>query len=94
MFVVIADVTINPDYVDSFKEWFTESNKTVSKFDGFVSRRLLQSNDGTHRIVVEFDNKENFVAMHQSKEHDELHSKAISFMNKTPSPKFYNIVAQ
>lgn len=94
MFVVIADVTLKPDSVDDFKKWFAESNKTVSKFGGFISRRLLQSHDGKHRIIVEFDNKENFSAMHQSEEHSKLHSKAITFMESTPSPKFYTVVAQ
>ena len=94
MFVVIADVALKPDLVDDFKKWFVESNKTVSKFDGFISRRLLQSHDGKHRIVVEFDNKESFSAMHQSQEHSQLHNKAITFMESTPSPKFYTVVAQ
>lgn len=94
MFVVIADVTLKPDSVDDFKKWFAESNKIVSTFDGFISRRLLQSHDGKHRIVVEFDNKESFSAMHQSEEHSQLHSKAIIFMESTPSPKFYTVVAQ
>ena len=94
MFVVIADVTIKPDSVDSFKKWFSESNKIVSKFDGFVSRRLLETKDGKHQILVEFENMEKFSAMHQSKEHEELHRNAISFMEKTPLPKFYTVVAQ
>ena len=94
MFVVVADVTLKPDAIESFKEWFSESNKTVSKFPGFVSRRLLQSHDGGHRILVEFDTKENFSSMHQSEEHSKLHSKAVSFMETTPSPKFYQVVAQ
>lgn len=94
MFVVIADVSLKPDSIDDFKKWFSESNKTVSKFDGFISRRLLQSPDGKHRIIVEFDTKENFSAMHQSEEHSQLHSRAITFMESTPSPKFYNVVAQ
>ena len=94
MFVVIADVTLKSDSIDDFKKWFAESNKIVSKFDGFISRRLLQSHDGKHRIIVEFDNKESFNAMHQSEEHSQLHSKAITFMDATPSPKFYNVVAQ
>ena len=94
MFVVVADVTIKQDSVEPFKEWFSESNKTVSKFPGFVSRRLLESQNGTHRILVEFDTKENFSSMHQSEEHAKLHSKAISFMETTPSPKFYQVVAE
>jgi len=94
MFVVVADVEIKKDSLEDFKRWFSESNQTVSKFDGFVSRRLLESRDGKHRIIVEFENMDKFSKMHQSKEHDALHEKAISYMEKIPAPKFYNVVAQ
>lgn len=94
MFVVLADIRIKPDHTDDFKKWFSESNQTVSKFDGFVSRRLLETRDGQHRIMVEFESLEKFGIMHQSPEHEKLHSKAATFMDGMPSPKFYNVVAQ
>lgn len=94
MFVVIADVEIKPEFVDDFKKWFSDANKVVSKFDGYVSRKLLETKDGKHRIMVEFEDLEKFSKMHQSKEHDQLHAKAITFMEKMPSPKFYNVVAE
>lgn len=94
MFVVLADIRIKPEHINDFKRWFSESNQTVSKFDGFVSRRLLETKDGQHRIMVEFESLEKFGKMHQSAEHEQLHSKAVSFMDEMPSPKFYNVVAQ
>ena len=94
MLVVIADVEIKPDSVDEFKKWFSEANQVVSKFDGFISRRLLETRDGKHKILVEFENMDKFSKMHQSKEHDVLHDKAISFMAKMPLPKFYNVVVE
>ena len=94
MFVVLADVRIKPGNIDGFKKWFSESNQTVSKFDGFISRRLLESKDGQHRIMVEFESLEKFGRMHQSAEHEQLHSKAVTFMDGMPSPRFYNVVAQ
>jgi len=94
MFVVVSDVKIKPDSLDEFKQWFSEANKVVSKFDGFVSRRLLETKDGQHRVLVEFENLEKFGQMHQSSDHEELHKKASSFMEQPPSPKFYNVVAQ
>lgn len=94
MFVVVADIKIRPEHVDGFKRWFSESNQIVSKFDGFVSRRLLEDKDGRHRVLVEFESHEKFARMHQSPEHGQLHSKAVSFMDGMPSPRFYNVVAQ
>lgn len=94
MFVVISDIKIKPESVDDFKKWFTESNKTVSKFDGFVNRRLLETNDGKHRVIVEFENLEKFGKMHQSSEHEKLHSVATTYMEKLPEPKFFTVVAQ
>jgi heme-degrading monooxygenase HmoA len=94
MFVVVSDIQIKPDSVDEFKKWFSESNKIVSKFDGFVNRRLLETKDGKHRVLVEFENLEKFSKMHQSSEHEKLHSKAASYMEKLPEPKFYTVVSQ
>ena len=91
MFVVIADVRIKPERVSDFKRWFSESNRVVSKFDGFVSRRLLESKDGQHRILVEFESLEKFSSMRQNREHEEIHSEAVGFMEGMPSPKFYNV---
>ncbi len=93
MFVVVSDIKIKPDAIEDFKKWFSEANKVVSKFDGFISRRLLETKDGQHRILVEFENLEKFGKMHQSQEHEQLHSKASSFMESPPSPKFYSVVA-
>ncbi len=93
MFIVIADIQLKKETESEFKQWFAESNKTLSKLDGFVSRRLLESTDGKHRIVVEHQSKETFEKMHQSQEHAKLHAQAVTFMEEPPSPKFYNIVA-
>lgn len=94
MFVVISDIQIKSDSVADFKKWFTESNKTVSKFDGFVNRRLLETKDGKHRVLVEFETLEQFSKMHQSPEHEKLHSMAVSYMEKLPEPKFYTVASQ
>ena len=76
MFVVVSDIKIKPDLVEDFKKWFSEANQVVSKFDGFVSRRLLETKDGQHRVLVEFESLEKFG----------------KFMDSPPSPKFYNVV--
>ena len=52
MFVAIVDVSLKEEKISDFKRWVTESNKILSKFDGFVSRRLLEGEDGSKRIMV------------------------------------------
>jgi len=94
MFVVISDIKIKKDSIEDFKKWFSEANKVVSKFDGFVSRRLLETKEGSHRVIVEFESLDKFGKMHQSPEHDKLHSQAASYMEIPPTPRFYNVVAQ
>ena len=59
MFVVVSDIKVKPEAVDDFKKWFSEANQVVSKFDGFISRRLLETKDGQHRVLVEFESLEN-----------------------------------
>ena len=60
MFVAIVDVSLKEEKIPEFKTWITESNKILSKFEGFVSRRLLEGEDGSKRIMVEFENFDQF----------------------------------
>ncbi len=94
MFVMIADVSLKEGAEDDFKSWFSESNKVLSSFPGFVSRRFLKSADGSYRIIVEHESKETFIKMHQSPEHEKLHPKGHSFMSVDPVRKTFTVVAQ
>ena len=94
MFVMIADVSLKEGAEDDFKSWFSESNKVLSSFPGFVSRRFLKSADGSYRIIVEHESKETFIKMHQSPEHEKLHLKGHSFMSADPVRKTFIVVAQ
>ena len=94
MFVAIVDVSLKEEKALEFKTWFSNSNKTLSKFDGFISRRLLEGEDGSKRIVVEFENIELFRTMHKSPEHANLHSELSNFMLSSPKPQFYQIIAE
>jgi heme-degrading monooxygenase HmoA len=94
MFVMMADVQLKEGAEDDFKSWFSESNKVLSSFPGFVSRRFLKSADGSYRIIVEHESKETFIKMHQSPEHEKLHPKGHSFMSADPVRKTFNVVAQ
>ena len=60
MFVAIVDVSLKEEKITEFKNWITESNKILSKFEGFVSRLLLEGEDGSKRIMVEFENFDQF----------------------------------
>ena len=93
MFVMIADIQLKKEKESEFKKWFSESNRVLEKFDGFISRKLLESLEGTHRIIVEHQSKDTFVNMHQSQEHAKLHEQAITFMEKPAVRKSYNVVA-
>jgi len=94
MFVMIADVSLKEGAEDDFKSWFSESNKVLSSFPGFVSRRFLKSADGSYRIIVEHESKETFIKMHQSPEHEKLHPKGHSFMSADPVRKTFNVAAE
>lgn len=94
MFVVISDIELKQELMQEFKKWFVESNKIVSKFDGFISRKLLESPNGKHRILVTFRDKESFAKMHQTEEHSRIHAQAVRFMSKPPMPMFYSVVSQ
>lgn len=93
-FVVISDIELKKESMQEFKQWFVESNKTISKFDGFISRRLLESQDGKHRIMVVFSDRTSFASMHQTQQHTEVHSQAVRFMARPPVPSFYSVVAE
>lgn len=94
MFVIMADVKLNPGADDQFKAWFSESNKVLSGFPGFISRRLLKSVDGTsYTVVVEHESKESFAKMHQSSEHEKIHPVGRSFMSADPVKRAYTIAA-
>ncbi len=94
MFVMMADIELKEGAEDDFKSWFSESNKVLSSFPGFVSRRFLKSADGSYRIIVEHESKETFIKMHQSPEHEKLHPKGHSFMSVDPVRKTFNVVAE
>ena len=94
MFVAIVEIVLKDEKKDDFKTWITDSNKTLSKFDGFVSRRLLESRDGGNRIMVEFKDMESFQKMHSSPEHSQLAKQLPEFMAQPPQRNFFQVVAE
>ena len=90
MFIMMADVQLKEGAENDFKTLFSESNKVLSPFPGFVSRRFLKSPDGSYRIIVEQETQETFMTMIQSPEHQEFHPKLHSFMSAEPVKKMFN----
>ena len=94
MFVMMADILLKDGMEDDFKTLLSESNKILSSFTGYVSRRFLKSIDGSYRIIVEHETKETFMTMIQSPEHQEFHPKLHSFMSVEPVKKLFTISAE
>jgi len=94
MFVMMADIHLKEGAEEDFKSWFSESNKVLSNFPGFVSRRFLKSADGSYKIIVEHESKDTFIKMHQSPEHEKLHPTGYSFMSTDPVRKTYTVSAE
>lgn len=94
MFVVISDIELKRESMQEFRKWFERSNKVVASFDGFVARKLLESPEGQHRIIVMFRDRESFSKMHQTPVHAGLHNEAVGYMTRPPRPAFYSVVAQ
>ena len=94
MFVAMVDIVLKDEKKDDFKSWITESNQILSKFDGFVSRRLLEGQDGSNRILVEFENMELFKKMHKSSEHEQFAGQLGQFMAGPPKRNFFQVLAE
>ncbi len=92
MFVNIVIFSVKKGKEQEFKEWFKESNAVFSKFDGFISRRLLVSANGVYAGIVEHRTNETFLRMEGSKERNDLRMKVIPFFEAEPKPSFYEVV--
>ncbi|TSA47701.1 MAG: hypothetical protein D4R56_01750 [Deltaproteobacteria bacterium] len=80
---------------EEFKEWFRHSSEIFAKHQGFISRTLLKSTEGTERYaaVVEHESKETFMAMHLSDDRQALFKKVETLIDGMPEPHFYEVVA-
>lgn len=95
MFVVlIAFPPIQEGRMDAFEEWFAWSNEQFSKFEGFISRKLLKPLEGgNYAGVAEFESQAAFQAMHDSAMHAEAGKRVRPLFAGQPTPKFYKVVA-
>ena len=93
MVIALLDMSVKPGRLEDFKAWVAESNKVISAFEGFVSRRLLQAEDGSLKMMVAFESDEQFVRMRQSPEHRTVHKQAEEFRDLPSGPVIYRVLA-
>jgi hypothetical protein len=94
-FLAITDVDLKKESLAEFTKWFSDINDNVlSRFDGFVSRILVESSDGKHKIILMTRDKESLLRIRASPQHKELHSKALTFMSRPPVVSFYSVAAR
>ena len=90
----MVDIKLKDNVYNDFAKWFAESNKILSKFAGFISRRVLKDGDGRYRVLIEFQDRDTFTAMHQSSEHQELHKVGHAFFSEPPVRRDFTIFVQ
>ncbi len=76
----------------AFKDWFKKSNAIFSTFDGFISRRLLVSAQGSYAGLVEHQSKETFLKMHNSKEQAAWAVQAATMFDGAPKASLFEVV--
>lgn len=99
MFTAIVQITLKPNTESDFVKSFAEANTELSQCTGFISRRLLKSNnvetsqnDDSFHIIVDHESQQTFEQMHQSPIHAKWHAKMTSYMAHPPQPKFYKVI--
>ena len=60
MFVAIVDVSLKEEKIPEFKTWITDSNKTFQNLKDLFLVVYLKDEDGSKRIMVEFENFDQF----------------------------------
>ncbi len=96
MFVVFVSFPpIKAGKEAEFEQWFARTNQEFSGFQGFVRRRLLRPLEGgSYAAIVEFDNKDTFLAMHGSPIHAKAREQGMPWFEGKPAPHFYEVVAE
>ncbi len=96
MFVVIVSFPpIEAGKEPEFEQWFARTNQEFSGFQGFVRRRLLKPLEGgNYAAIVEFDDRDTFLAMHGSPIHAKAREQVMPLFDGKPTPHFYTVVAE
>ncbi len=77
-----------------FRKWFEWSNTIYSKFDGFISRKLLKPSQGNggYAALVEHKSEQTFMVMHTSAERQQVWAKVEPLITGAPTPQFYTVL--
>ncbi len=94
MFMVIINFPpIKPGKEAEFLDWFASTNEEFANYEGFIGRRLLKPlKGGTYAAIVEHETQETFIAMHNSRAHDEAANRVSSLFDGNPNPQFYEMI--
>ena len=92
--VVVGFPPVKEGLDAAFREWFAWSNRELSKFKGFIGRRLLKpAEGGTYLAIIEYESREAFAAVQASPSHDEAGRRVAPLLTGPPSPQLYDVVA-
>ncbi len=94
MFIVIVSFPpLKAGKEAEFEKWFAWSNSEFSDFKGFIRRRLLKPLEGgNYAAIVEFENRETFMAMHGSPIHAKAREQVMPLFDGKPAPHFYEVI--
>jgi len=94
MFVVLISFSpIKEGKNAEFRDWFAWSNEKFSNHKGFIGRRLLKPlRSGNYAAIVEFENQDDFKAMHSSPVHDIAGERVKPLFDGNPTPHFYEVL--
>jgi hypothetical protein len=76
-----------------FRDWFDWSNQLLSNIPGLISRKLLVGRDRKYTAIIEHSGYDTFTAMHSTNEHKLVYKRALSLLNDTPRPEFFQVVS-
>ncbi len=95
MFVVIVSFPpIKAGKEVEFENWFGWSNREFSNFPGFIRRRLLKPVEGgNYAAIVEFEDRETFMGMHDSPVHARAREQVMPLFDGKPTPHFYEVIS-
>lgn len=94
MFVAIINFPpVKAGREKEFREWFEWSNNEMSKFKGFLRRRLLKPvKGGNYVAVIEHESHDTFMAVQTSPFHAEAAKRVLPLLDGHPNPVFYEAI--
>ncbi|KAF6242512.1 antibiotic biosynthesis monooxygenase [Nitrosopumilus sp. b1] len=80
---------------NDFLKWFEWSNSEFAKFDGFISRKLLQpmGNSQKYTIILELKDESTHREIHQSPVHQKMFSRLVELIDCIPNKSFFELAS-